>query len=1525
MLAASVGPVVAARQAGLRRLRGSKLFRLGPKKRLERNLSNLSKDTATKVRRQWGRDKRTVVSPLHPPISDARLAVGRIFILVTIAAWVAYLASWFFGDFLKGGQSPTDRGLSVLYLLVVTALTVSTIAYLLSRLGFFYRAREHHRASRQEIEAFFEERIAPTLTVLVPSYREEAQVVRTTLLSAALQEYPVSIVLLVDDPPHPSTPQEAALLDEARSLPIQLNDLFGPQKARWEAALEEFERTHKDQEATGRTTVLQLAQDYTSAAEWLKVVAGRFGAQDHASRFFVDKVPLALAEDFLTVAGALREAADSRAGLSTVRVRQLYRRLAWTFSADVSSFERKQYVNTFPEPNKAANLNSFINLMGAAWREARTPTGLALVPASEGEEDLVVANPDYVLTLDADSVLLPEYCLRLVHLMEQEEHQSTAVAQTPYSAFPGAGTRIERVAGATTDLQHIQHQGLTYFGATFWVGANAVIRKVALDSIRKEVYQGDWKLHAYISDRTVIEDTESTMDLEVQGWQLYNYPERLSYSATPPDFGSLCIQRRRWATGGLIIAPKIRALRRTRKARGERTRFGEVFLRANYMVSIAWSSVGLVILLAYPFSSTLVTPLLGLVALPYFWAMASDLKYCGYKRTDVARIYGFNLLLLPVNLAGVLATVVQAVTAAKVPFARTPKVRDRTVAPPLFVVAPWALLLFAAATAAYAWSKDRPVNFVYGVLNTVLTAYAVVAFVGVRNSLVDASVHAWRFLSRPVPVKEPELRPINNEPAVPDWRAVLGLGAGEEGEALSYAVFQPVCKLESGEPVGYEALARFDDGSRVPARLAHARSQHEAVAIEGKLVRAALKASASLPDGAWVAVKASALLLAEGPDELLAELGRAGRPVVVEVPAPASKEGVRRLVAASHRLPANVSLAVEHAQLGPAGSSLLGQCSTEFVKLDPAATAGIAKDHGRLSSLVALVQAAARAGTKVVAAGVEREDDRAALEAAGVPLAQGFLLGRPEEHPGAREQGEPVAPAARRVPERPRVKQRLALPRLAATVSCAAALAWGVGYEAVPRVLAVAQSRSQQWFAPYVDATLTPLYQFQDPSEEPAHQVLLGFVVAGAPRSCAPSWGGDYPLATAGTQLSMGARIAQLEQEGVGVGISFGGEANTELAVACPSATSLWKAWLSVVRKYSVHFVDLDVEGTGLSALGVDERRADAVKLLEAWARRNRWPLQVWLTLPVATNGLQGNALAAVSAFFRARAGLSGVNVMTMDMGAAPRGVASQAEQALNAAHGQMQRLYARWGDRLTALQVWQHMGATVMIGQNDDAGEVLTTGDASKLLAFAQRKDLRRVSMWDLNRDAQCGAVFSEAILSNVCSGTPQQQFEFSRIFGSLAGTWSGAQPKPVTPPQPDLNSADAPYPLWSPTVPYSQGWKVVRDGYIYEAKWYNFGVDPAEQVQYSWQTPWELVGPVLPGDHAQVLPRLPAGTYPAWSPTKKYQVGAKILYNGLPYTAKWLNEGASPASAQSDPYNSPWQPDYRIPGEPAQPGTVG
>ena len=78
--------------------------------------------------------------------------------------------------------------------------------YLLARQGALYRFRDHSRVPRGELDRHFAD-YDDGITVLVPSYAEEPQVVRATLWSAALQEFPdLKVVLLLDDPPVPTDP-----------------------------------------------------------------------------------------------------------------------------------------------------------------------------------------------------------------------------------------------------------------------------------------------------------------------------------------------------------------------------------------------------------------------------------------------------------------------------------------------------------------------------------------------------------------------------------------------------------------------------------------------------------------------------------------------------------------------------------------------------------------------------------------------------------------------------------------------------------------------------------------------------------------------------------------------------------------------------------------------------------------------------------------------------------------------------------------------------------------------------------------------------------------------------------------------------------------------------------------------------------------------------------------------------------------------------------------------------------------------
>jgi EAL domain-containing protein (putative c-di-GMP-specific phosphodiesterase class I)/cellulose synthase/poly-beta-1,6-N-acetylglucosamine synthase-like glycosyltransferase len=988
------------------------------------------------AQRQWGADRRSAPHPLvAPPVSEGRIARGRLAIVITITVWACYIVYTVIEQFIAGRATTARLAVeAIVYMIVVTGLAASATAYLITRIGFFYRSRAHHRAPRIVLDNFLASP-TPSVTVLVPSYQEDERVIRTTLLSAALQEYPdLRVVLLIDDPQQPRTRAAHDLLLAARALPSAIDaELAGPY-ARVQTSYERFEYSlgERDERATTPDDMRDLAAEYQFAAAWLYGLGRRQEMVDHTDVFFVEHILHPLANDLGTIAEALENAASVEAALPVARLVQLYRRLLAIFDVSMTSFERKRYVSLSNEPNKAMNLNSYIGLMGGGYQEVSTALGVALVPAGPGRAELTIPDPDYVLTLDADSVLLPEYCLRLVHLLEQSAHDRDAVAQTPYSAFPGSATRIERVSGATTDIQHIVHQGMTHYDATFWVGANAVLRKKALDEICEVAYEGDWEIRRYIQDRTVIEDTESTVDLGVNGWTLYNYPERLAYSATPPDFGSLCIQRQRWANGGLLILSRLKDQFQARAARGQKNRFGELFLRVNYMASIFWSSVCLVVMLAYPFNASLLNPILLLVSVPYFLMMSADLKYLGYKRVDVLRIYGFNLILLPVNLSGSFASLLQLLTGEKSAFKRTPKVRNRTTAATTYLVAPLALIALCAWTVFRDVQLHQWANLVFAGLNLVLSMYAMVAFVGVGNTVVDLFTHLRNWLYRPVHPKKlsgrhsarptsattAEGRAVAPTGAIGDWASVLHYrsGGGASGlvavrspqtaavgrsrrgpqiplsrsssfeEFTFFTVFQPIFELESGEVVGYEALTRFADGSSPQRGLEAAQAQGLHIDLDAALMRAAMASATALPDGTWLAVNVSSDLLRR-PRELEPLLAESSRPLVLEI-AEADRADL-------DHLPSGVRIAVDDAGAGYDSLARMESLKPSFLKLGPAALAGVETENARRASIRSLVEFAREHGCTLIAEGIESAQQRDALVECGVPLGQGFYLGRP--------------------------------------------------------------------------------------------------------------------------------------------------------------------------------------------------------------------------------------------------------------------------------------------------------------------------------------------------------------------------------------------------------------------------------------------------------------------------------------------------------------------------------------------------
>src|SRR6266404_1385590 len=112
-----------------------------------------------------------------------------------------------------------------LLVVIFILLSYGNLVYQISRVGYFKRLRTHRAASRDELEAIYDSD-PPAVVVLIPSYREELEVIRQTLMSAALMEYPGKrIALLIDDPPN-SDPIMAADLAAPRHLTREVETLM---------------------------------------------------------------------------------------------------------------------------------------------------------------------------------------------------------------------------------------------------------------------------------------------------------------------------------------------------------------------------------------------------------------------------------------------------------------------------------------------------------------------------------------------------------------------------------------------------------------------------------------------------------------------------------------------------------------------------------------------------------------------------------------------------------------------------------------------------------------------------------------------------------------------------------------------------------------------------------------------------------------------------------------------------------------------------------------------------------------------------------------------------------------------------------------------------------------------------------------------------------------------------------------------------------------------------------------------------
>jgi cellulose synthase (UDP-forming) len=623
--------------------------------------------------------------------------------------------------------------ITILYSLFYWML-VSSFIYLLADYGHYKRQAMYLRKPQIQVDAFGDRKDRHPLLILVPSYREEEPVIHQALLSAALVEYSRRrVLLLIDDPPNPMTADEAQGLARSRRLPTRLQNEFN--HAAQPFILEQFAFETRERACLVDPVVesQQLARLHERLSDWLEALAAKFvGANhSHTDQLYADKILRAPARMH-------RERAEelTRVSLSRNEIAAEYRRLASLFDVEFTSFERKRYANLSHAPNKAMNLNTYIALVGKCFREVERADGRHLEVCDQSEATFEVPAAKYIATVDADSFVTADFARHLISIMEAPGNERIAVAQSPYTAISNTAIALERAAAASTDVQFFGHQGMAHFGTSWWVGASALVRREALEDIAVETEERAHKLTVYIQDKILIEDAATTIDLLHRGWRIYHDPGRLCYSATPSDFGTLIIQRRRWSNGGLLIVPGL--LRYVFRWPWSLAKFGDGLLRIQNLLSATLNGITPLVLLGVRFDDGLMPLWLSIVALPYYFQFGSDLVLAGYRWRDLPRIYALNsCLLLPVYLAGTWQSIRQMICGRPIPFRRTPKIADRTRTPVIYLLAIYSVFVFSLVCCIDSLIRARYSHALFSLFNGVIALYGCGVLVGFRASWED--------------------------------------------------------------------------------------------------------------------------------------------------------------------------------------------------------------------------------------------------------------------------------------------------------------------------------------------------------------------------------------------------------------------------------------------------------------------------------------------------------------------------------------------------------------------------------------------------------------------------------------------------------------------------------------------------------------------------------------------------------------------------------------------------------------------
>jgi EAL domain-containing protein (putative c-di-GMP-specific phosphodiesterase class I) len=209
-------------------------------------------------------------------------------------------------------------------------------------------------------------------------------------------------------------------------------------------------------------------------------------------------------------------------------------------------------------------------------------------------------------------------------------------------------------------------------------------------------------------------------------------------------------------------------------------------------------------------------------------------------------------------------------------------------------------------------------------------------------------------------------------------------------------VFQPIVDLVGATIAGYEALARFPGSAGPDVWFAAAAEAGIAAELEALAIHKALAAVDGLPPDTFLTVNVSPHLLGSAAVQDALATRPALHRVVVELTEHTPVHDLAALRRQTDDLRARGALiALDDAGSGYSGLQQLAVLRPQVVKLDRALVSDADTDPVRVALAEMLGEFAGRIDAWLLAEGIETAAELAAFAQLGVPLAQGWLLGRP--------------------------------------------------------------------------------------------------------------------------------------------------------------------------------------------------------------------------------------------------------------------------------------------------------------------------------------------------------------------------------------------------------------------------------------------------------------------------------------------------------------------------------------------------